>query len=267
MKDRMCPTPSAGLACTGLTIGVAGRTLVEALELRVDAGDCVAVLGPNGVGKTLTLLTLAGLRPPQAGTISVGGELLAQLPRPMIARRLGMMLQQQTDPFPTTVLETVLLGRHAQAGLWHWESPRDLEVARSALREMDLEDLEQRAAGTLSGGERRRLAMATLLAQDPGLLLLDEPLNHLDPQHRFTVLRCLARLCQTGKAVIASLHDPMLAAQYATHVLLLHGDGRWACGRTATMLTAARLEDLYQTPFAMLHHGDRPIFLPVAPQS
>jgi iron complex transport system ATP-binding protein len=267
MEPRQTVASEACLSCAGLTVTVAGRRLVEDLDLRVNGRDFVAMLGPNGVGKTLTLLALAGLRPPASGAISLDNHPLAQLPRPAVARRLGMMLQHQADPFPTTVLETTLLGRHAQAGLWHWESPRDLELARAALRAMDLGEMEQRSAATLSGGERRRLAMATLLAQDPQLLLLDEPLNHLDPQHRFLVLECLARLCGAGKAVIASLHDPMLAAQYATRVLLLHGDGRWAFGPTATMMTAERLQDLYQTPFVTAHHADRSFIFPVSSHS
>jgi iron complex transport system ATP-binding protein len=178
-----------------------------------------------------------------------------------------MMLQHQADPFPSTVLEMALLGRHAQTGIWHWESAADIQLARNALRAVDLHGLEQRTAVSLSGGERRRLAMATLLTQDPQLLLLDEPLNHLDPQHRFMVLDCLAALCAGGKAVVASLHDPMLAARYASHVLLLHGDGRWAFGTVADLLTTDRLEALYRTPFASLHHDGQRVLVPVAPQA
>ena len=123
----------------------------------------------------------------------------------------------------------------------------------------------QSPVSTLSGGERRRLALATLLMQDPELLLLDEPLNHLDPQHRFSVLACLARLAKSGKGVVASLHDPMLAAQYATHALLLQGDGQWFFGPVADLLTAVRLEALYKTPFATIQYGERALMMPVAP--
>ena len=257
--------PANHLSCSGLTVAVAGRTLVDGLELQLEAGNFIAMLGPNGVGKTLTLLTLAGLRPAAAGQVHLGGTELGQLPRGSVARDLGMLLQHQSDPFPTSVLEMALLGRHAQAGIWHWESPADIELARDALRAVDLHGLEQRAAVSLSGGERRRLAMATLLTQDPQLYLLDEPLNHLDPQHRFMVLDCLASLCAGGKAVIASLHDPMLAARYASHVLLLYGDGRWAFGTREELLTTARLAALYQTPFASLNHDGQTVLFPIAP--
>ncbi|UCG72022.1 MAG: ABC transporter ATP-binding protein [Chromatiales bacterium] len=266
MSPGQRDAPTKPLSCTELDVAVAGRRLVHSLSLTVEPGSFIAMLGPNGVGKTLTLLTLAGLRPASAGRVSLGGTELAALPRSRVARELGMMLQHQSDPFPTTLLETALLGRHAQTGLWHWESPADIEAARTALRAVDLQGLEQRAAVSLSGGERRRLAMATLLTQDPQLLLLDEPLNHLDPQHRFMVLDCLARLCDAGKAVVASLHDPMLASRYASHALLLHGDGRWAYGPADELLTTDRLESLYQTPFACVDHGGQTVLFPVAPQ-
>lgn len=257
----------AALNCSGVTVTVAGRTLVTELELAVQPGEFVALLGPNGVGKTLTLLTLAGLREPAGGKIELGGQPVDDLTRGQIARALGMLLQHQADPFPTTALETALLGRHAQTGIWHWQSAGDIDAARRSLEVMDLGGLEDRAAGTLSGGERRRLALATLLTQDPVAMLLDEPLNHLDPQHRFMVLDCLATLCNQGKAIIASLHDPMLAARYASHALLLHGDGRWDFGSAADMLTVDKLETLYQTPFASLVHDGQTVLFPMAPQT
>jgi len=255
------------LSTTDLAITIAGRRLVTALNLTVHAGQFIAVLGPNGVGKTLTLLTLAGLREPDQGNIHLGDTRLCQLSRPVIARHLGLMLQHQADPFPTSVLETTLLGRHARNGIWGWETPADRSLARDTLARVDLAGFEERTAATLSGGERRRLALATLLMQDPTLLLLDEPLNHLDPQHRFAVLACLRELCASGKAVITSLHDPMLAAQYASHVLLLHGDGSWFFGPSSQLLDQAHLEALYDTPFVAVHHGARQLLMPVAPDN
>lgn len=247
----------------GLDVVVAGRTLVRDLSLAVQPGERVAVLGQNGAGKSLTLHTLAGLRPPARGTISVGGVELRLLGHRERALRLGLLLQEQDDPFPTSAMETALMGRHARLGIWQWETAEDHTLARNALAAMDLAGMEQRLCATLSGGERRRLGVAALLVQDPDLWLLDEPLNHLDPRHQFTVLGALQRLAGEGKAVMASLHDPILAARHFDSALLLHGDGRWQHGPVSTLLDAQTLAGLYGVDFEAYQGSSGAIMLPV----
>ncbi|MBM4196737.1 MAG: ABC transporter ATP-binding protein [Gammaproteobacteria bacterium] len=232
-----------------LSVRVADRVLVSALTLALPPGALVALLGPNGVGKTLTLHSLCGLRPSARGCVSVGGKALLDLSPRETAQRIGLLLQDHEDPFPTSVLETALMGRHARLGLWQWETAEDEVAARAALAAMDLAGMEQRAAATLSGGERRRLGLATLLVQDPDVLLLDEPLNHLDPRHQFAVLGELRRLAANGKTIIASLHDPVLAARHFDHAVLLYGDGRWHQGPVGEVMTHATLAGLYAVPF------------------
>ena len=240
---------AALLETAGLTIRVGNRILVRDLAIHVMPGTLIALLGPNGVGKTLTLHALAGLRPAESGTVQLRGTDIYQLNQRERALRLGLLLQEQDDPFPTTVMETALMGRHARLGLWQWETAEDQVTSRQALEQMDLAGMEERLGSTLSGGERRRLGLATLLVQDPDVLLLDEPLNHLDPSHQFAVLAVLRRQAAEGKAILASLHDPVLAARHFDAALLLHGDGRWQLGPVTEMLTAATLSELYSVPF------------------
>lgn len=256
------------LSARSLDVTVGRRTLVRGLDLALAAGACVAMLGPNGVGKTLTLHALAGLRAPGSGAVHLGGTDIGALAPRERALRLGLLLQDHEDPFPTTVLETALMGRTARLGLWQWESADDRALAHAALATVDLAGLDGRATATLSGGERRRLGIATLLVQDPGVLLLDEPLNHLDPRHQFAVLEALRGLARAGKAVLASLHDPVLAARFFDTVLLLHGDGRWQLGPAAALLEGGVLEGLYGVPFERYRReaGDGGVFLAAPPR-
>ncbi|MCC5794156.1 MAG: ABC transporter ATP-binding protein [Chromatiales bacterium] len=250
------------LDCEQLDIIAGSRTLVRGLSLELNPGNLVALLGPNGVGKSLTLATLAGLRAPARGQVRLAGRPLAGQRRRRIARHLGLMLQVQEEVFPQPVLDAALLGRHAHLGLWQQEGPTDRELGHAALRRVDLQGFENRDVTTLSGGEARRLAMARLLVQDPNVMLLDEPTNHLDPLHQIGTLRLLRELADAGKAIIVCLHDPALAARFARSVLLLYGDGRWHQGPSAELLTPANLQSLYGTPWIGLRHGHEDILVP-----
>jgi iron complex transport system ATP-binding protein len=242
-------SPAApSLVARALDVAVAGRVLVRALELEARGGNFIAVLGNNGVGKTLTLHTLAGLRMPGAGTVELDGQDIARWSGRERARRIALLPQVTDDPFPATVFDSALIGRHPHLPFWQWEGAEDHARARAALASVGLTDLAPRAVDSLSGGERRRLDVATLLAQDAPACLLDEPTNHLDPQHRHAVLALFRARADAGGLVIATLHDPTLAARWASHALLLSGDGRWQFGAVAQVLTAAALSALYAVP-------------------
>jgi iron complex transport system ATP-binding protein len=236
---------TSGLACTQLAVEVAGRALVRELQLTSAAGTVTAILGRNGAGKTMTLHTLAGLRAPARGVVTLDGVQLAAWPRRALARKLGLLTQTTEDPFPSTVLDSVLVGRHPHIDFWRWESDADRAIARAALAAVALADLAEREVDTLSGGERRRVALAALLAQDPGVFLLDEPINHLDPHHQLDVLKLLRARARAGRTVVMSLHDAGLAARFSDHALLLFGDGEWLSGPTNDVLTPATMTKLY----------------------
>jgi iron complex transport system ATP-binding protein len=242
-------------------VAVAGRRLVTGLSLEFVPGEFVAILGRNGTGKTLTLHTLLGLRQPRAGAVYLDGAAMAELSRKAVALRLGLLAQDVEESFVTTALEAVLVGRHPHLKLWQWETAEDERIARAALTAVDLEDFAGRRTDTLSGGELRRVAVAALLTQAPAIFLLDEPSNHLDPAHQLGILGLFRKLCAAGRTVIATLHDPTVAARFADRVLLLHGDGRWAAGPTSDLLTAERLTELYQAPMLEICQDGRRIFV------
>ena len=258
----MTDADRAALACRGLAVTVPGRRLVENLDLELTGGEFLAVLGQNGAGKTLTMLTLAGLRAPQSGEVRLRGRALADLKRGEIARQLALLPQSVDDAFPATVLETVLVGRHPHIAPLGWETALDRQVASRALDRVGLAAFAGRDVATLSGGERRRAAIAQVLAQEPGVYLLDEPTNHLDPQHQLEVLQLFLEKAHEGAAVIASLHDVNLAARYAARCLLLYGDGRWELGPTETVLDASRLGELYAVPMDTVRWRGRNLFVP-----
>jgi iron complex transport system ATP-binding protein len=241
------------LECSQLSVHIGDRCLVASLELQIARGSLTCVLGCNGSGKTTTLHTLAGVRPRASGNIAIDGRPLDIWPRKSLAQRVGLLTQDSEDPFPSTVLESVLVGRHPHIGFWGWESEADRRIARDALSAVGLQGFEHRDVTTLSGGERRRVAIASLLTQDPELALLDEPTNHLDPHHQIEVLRMFRARADDGRAVMATLHDAGLAARVADQVLLLFGDGQWVCGSVERVLTASNLSRLYRMPMRELN--------------
>jgi iron complex transport system ATP-binding protein len=249
------------LAAQSLEVSVADRLLVKDLSFALEPGQFACVLGANGAGKSLTLHTLAGLRAPAAGRVALGGRPLGAWPRRERARRLGLLTQVTEDPFPGTVFDAVLIGRHPHIGVWQLEGERDLEVAHAVLAECGLDGFAGRAIDTLSGGERRRVALAAVLAQDPAVLLLDEPHNHLDPHHQLDVLKLVRARADAGRAVLATLHDPALAARFADRALLLFGDGGWRYGPVAEALTAESLSALYRVAMREIVVEGRRLFL------
>jgi len=246
---------TAHLQTTALDIEVAGRTLVRQLELEIEGGSFVCVLGTNGAGKTLTLHTLAGLRE-APGEVRLNGDQLTSLSRKAIAQRLGLLLQIHEDAFPVSVMDSALLGRFPRLELLQWPGRDDREAVRDALRRCDLAGFEDRLLATLSGGERERVALATLMAQDPDIWLLDEPMNHLDPHHQIAVLEELSRVAADGRLVISTVHNPALAMRYADHALMLYGDGDWEYGPTRDLLEPDRLERMYRMPFVYYTASD-----------
>ena len=266
--DRDATTTLSAEACArpvltarALTIRAAARALVSELTLDLRPGEFIAILGRNGSGKTLTLHALAGLGAPYSGEVQLHGLPLHQLGRRAIARRLGLLMQDREEGLPATVLESVLIGRHPHLRLLQWETAADREIARACLERVQLGSFAERTLETLSGGEQRRVAIAALLAQDPQVMLLDEPTNHLDPHHQIAVLELFHGLTREGRAVIATLHDPTLAARFADRVLLLFGDGRWRCGPAGEVLTCESLGELYLNPILELRSGGRRVFV------
>ncbi len=250
------------LSIRNLALVRGDRLLTDSLELDIAPGESWLVLGENGSGKSTLLAALAGWLKPAAGEILLEGRAVGAWPARARARRMAWLPQGDETPFPVSVLEKTLTGRDPHLGRWEWESAADVELAKAQLARLDLAGLETRDLATLSGGERRRVGIATVLTQDAGLLLLDEPLSQLDLRHQQQALSVLREENRQGRTLLTVSHDPNHARQFASHVLLLFGDGRWLAGTRAEVLTTANLGALYHHPVRAIEDGCACWFVP-----
>lgn len=238
----------AAISLEEVTAGyVPGVPALRALSLQVADGDFLAVIGPNGSGKTTLLRVMAGVLRPWRGTLRVRARAMSEWPRPQLARELAVVPQISLPPFAFTVREFVCLGRNPYLPPWASPRPSDIEAVERAMAAVEIDHLAERAVTELSGGEFQRAALARALAQEPSILLLDEPTAFLDPAHAVAILGLLEELNAGGLTIVAVLHDLNFAAAYARRVVALR-DGRvFADGPTAQVMQQELLESLYET--------------------
>ncbi len=246
-----------------LQVSIGERVLCRNLNLEMKPGQIWGLLGGNGAGKTTLLHTLAGLRPAAQGAVSLIGKPLAAWQGKERARKLGILLQDDQVSFPTTVLESVLMGRHPHLASWRWESEEDRTIAQQALQQVDLFAMQERQIDELSGGERQRLKIATLIVQSPTVWLLDEPTNHLDLNHRIQLLTLLVdRVKERGDSLIMSLHDLQLASRFCDYLVMMFADGSTEQGTQQSLLQPGRLTRLYQYPIRRIETEAGAVFIP-----
>jgi len=251
------------LETRSLSVSIAGKPICNELNVKMQRGECWSILGGNGVGKTTLLHTFAGLRSEDKGQINFSDKLLEHWPRKLLSQKLGLLLQDSNDIFPSTVLETAMIGRHPHLKFWEMESKTDFDIARQALAEVSLEDAQDRQVNTLSGGERRRLAIATLLVQNPELFLLDEPTNHLDMRYQIMLLEMLIRKSnQQDGCLCMVLHDANLARRFSTHIMLMISPDDIVTGLVDDVLNEDNLGRLYQFPIKSVETDSGRMFLP-----
>ncbi len=236
------------LATRGLSVHAGNRKLITGLDWAVSEGEFWCVLGRNGAGKSSLLNVLAGLARPAAGVVQVAGKPVDSIDPLMLARWRGLMMQQVVDSFSCTVFDAVAIGRTPLRVGRAWDDDDDAARVNGALARVDMLDRATSDVRRQSGGERQRVALAALLAQEVPLMLLDEPTSHQDVAHQLAVMRLLQELA-ADHAVIATCHDINLAARFATHALLVGEDFHLA-GKASEVLTPEALQRTFGCQFS-----------------
>jgi iron complex transport system ATP-binding protein len=293
---------NATLSAQHLTLRAGARTLVDDFTHTFYPGEIWCVAGPNGAGKTTLIATLAGLTRPTAGHVELDGARVADWPAARLAQRRALMPQSVHDAFSASVLDVVLLNRFPHLTGWGWERADDRAAAQAALALLGLADFARRDVLSLSGGERQRVALAAVLCQDAPLLLLDEPLAHLDLHHQVDCLEALAAWTQAERGekgvekgvekrtetltaklaekrnergrensrfdgapprtILFSCHDLNLARRFASHALLLDGRGRIDAGPARDVLTPELASRAFGYPLTLIRDGDHEALVP-----
>ncbi|HXX09088.1 MAG TPA: ABC transporter ATP-binding protein [Pseudolabrys sp.] len=229
----------------GLTIGYPDRTVGSGLDVALVTGEVLALLGPNGGGKTTLLKTLLGLLKPKAGAVQLGGKPLSSYSIRERARVIAYVPQVHIGTFAFTVETVVLMGRTAHGTLFSRPSARDRAVAQAVLERFGIASLADRPYTMISGGERQLVLLARALAQEPQFIVLDEPTASLDFGNQGKVMNEIRALAKSGHGVLFTTHDPNHALRAADRAYLLRDGTRVADGPVATVLNREQLEALY----------------------
>lgn len=245
----------------------ARQDALHGVHLVIPAGKHTAILGPNGAGKSTLLRLLLGLLKPRRGTVALGDRSLEQWRRRELARRVGVVSQEQPPDLPLSVRAFVELGRNPHLKPWARLRTLDQVAVRRALARADLQDLAERSISELSGGELQRAKLARALAQEPGILVLDEPTAHLDIGHEVRFFHLLQELVEgEGITVVSVTHNLHLASRYADLLVLLSQGGIAAVGSASEVLQAAHVGRAFGWPVEIVNLGRKGVqVVPTAP--
>ncbi len=255
------------LSVRDLHAGYDGRAVLRGVDLDAARGELLGIIGPNGCGKTTLLRVISGVLPAASGSVTIDGDEVRSINPAAMARRIAVVAQGAGLPERFSAFEVTLMGRTPHLGLLQSEGKHDIDVVRAAMQRTDCWHLRSRPVEELSGGERQRVVIARALAQEPGLLLLDEPTSHLDIQHQVDTFRLTLDLCREHQlAAVAVVHDLTLASMFADRIALMADGAIVACGAPTQVLEPRIIERVYGLAVRVIAHPatGRPIVVPDA---
>jgi len=253
---------TAALALDSVTALRGARRVLDGASLALAFGEVLVLAGRNGAGKTTLLRVATGLAVPSAGRVVLAGRALAELPRAEIARSVALVPQDTHVPFPFSAFEIVLMGRAPHLGAFGFESREDRRIASACLERLGIAALAARGIDELSGGERQLVTIARALAQEPRVLLLDEPTAHLDLAHRLALEALLRDLAREGKAALLVSHDLAGAARVADRIALLASGRVLASGTAREVLRPELMREAFGVEATLVETSEGPVVAP-----
>ncbi|MGC8971820.1 MAG: ABC transporter ATP-binding protein [bacterium] len=251
----------------GIECGYEGREVLKGVTISLLPGELVGLLGPNGAGKTTLIKTLSKVLKPIAGTIYIEGEDIRALSFKEVARRIGVVPQETNLEYKFTVYDVVMMGRNPYISRFKGETKFDREIVLEAMKATNTLEFANRFITDLSGGERQRVILARALAQQPKVLLLDEPTSHLDISYQIEMLNLIKKLIkEKNMGAISALHDPNLASQFCDKIILMKDGKIYDFGAPKDVLTSKNLREVFNIDVIVKQHPvyDSIYILPLA---
>lgn len=248
-----------------LSFGYNGKAILEDISLEVGRGQTISLVGPNGAGKSTLIKCIDRILKPQKGAVFIDGNEAALLNAKDFSKVMGYVPQSTKDVFPYTVFDIVLMGRRPHIG---WRvTKKDIRIVAQTLRFMGIEEFAERYFDELSGGEKQKIAMARALAQEPQILLLDEPTSNLDIRHQLEVMKIVRQLVQGGKiSAIMAMHDLNLASRFSDKIVMLKDHRIYEIGDPKSVLISENIENVYGVKSeVIIDKSGRPYVMPLDP--
>lgn len=243
------------LSLKNVTLGYGETIVLSGIDIEILSGEVIGIVGPNGCGKSTLIKGITRVIPLKGGDILLNEKSIKGISQNDIARTVAVVPQSAVLPEAFTAFEIVLMGRTPHMKFLEYEGQKDVDIAVKAMKMTDTIHLAQRRAGELSGGEKQRLTIARALAQQPGIILLDEPTSHLDINYQIETLELISELCKKeGWAVLAALHDLNLAAQYCDRIIMLNKGRIFNEGTPCEVVTAVNVKRVYGADVCISSH-------------